>query len=133
MNADGRERRKYIRVFFPTEKAITGTQIIPGAENRSVSAGILNLSEEGVCLVLERELLKGDKTIKIYKGDSLLLDNIVGTTPEIMISKQELKVKWIIDNLYFNHMEIGCQMLNVPDQLRDDIRQTISLMKEQHS
>ncbi len=132
MNADGRERREYIRVLFSTEEAIKGTIVIPSAENISVSAGILNLSEEGVCLVIERKFLKENKTIKIYKGDRLLLEDIVGITPEIMVSKQELKVKWVIDNLFFNHMEMGCQMLNIPDQLRSDIRQVISLRKDQH-
>jgi len=107
------------------------TIVIPRAENISVSVGILNLSEERVCLFLERKFFKENKTIKIYKGDRLLLDDIVGITPEIMVSKQELKVKWVIDNLFFNHMEMGCQMLNIPDQLRSDIRQVISLRKDQ--
>ena len=68
MNADGRERREYIRVLFPTEEVIKGTIVIPSAENISVSAGILNLSEEGVCLVIERKFLKENKTIKICCG-----------------------------------------------------------------
>ena len=93
MNADGRERRKYIRVFFPTEEAIKATLIIPGSEKKPVSAGILNLSEEGVCLVLERKLLQENGTLKIYKGDSLFLDGIMGITPTIKVSEQEMTVK----------------------------------------
>lgn len=126
MNAEGHERRKFVRVFFQADEKVMSQVVFPNEDNKTVAAGVLNLSEEGVCLVLERKFLKENKTVKIYKGDRLLLNDIIGTTAEIKILGQELKVKWVIDNLYFNHMEIGCQMLNVPDQLRDGIRQVIS-------
>jgi predicted RNA binding protein with dsRBD fold (UPF0201 family) len=130
MNTQGHERRKFVRIFFQSDEKVMSTVVFPNEDNKKVTAGVLNLSEEGVCLVLERRFLKENKTVKIYKGDRLLLNDIVGITPEIKISEQELKVKWVIDNLYFNHMEIGCHMLNVSERVRDGIQQVISSREE---
>lgn len=131
MNAEAQERRRYIRIFFQTEEAIKGKLTIPGAKKKSISAGILNLSEEGVCLVIERKHLQDNGTVKIDKGDHLLLNDIIGITPEIPLSNQKMQVKWIVDNMYFDHMEIGCQMLNISDQLRSNIRQVVATRKDQ--
>ena len=126
MSVEGHERRKFVRIFFPTDEKVMSTLVFPNENNTTISANVMNLSEEGVCLVLERKRLDENKTLKIYKGDRLLLNDIVGITPEIKIAEQELQVKWVIDNLYFNHMEIGCHMMNVPESVRTSIRQMIS-------
>jgi len=126
MSAEEHERRKFVRIFFPADEKVMSTVVFPNENNKTISANVMNLSEEGVCLVLLRQSPGDNNALKIYKGDRLLLNDIVGITPEIKIARQELQVKWVIDNLYFNHMEIGCHMMNVPDSVRSRIRQVIS-------
>lgn len=118
MNAEGAERRKFRRIFFTKEDKIVAYIVFPENHEIPVEAGVMNLSEEGVCLSYEK-----NKTFKVKKGDILNLMQIIGSKPELSVDELKIEVRWIMDEDYFDHDQIGCKILNPSDELREEIRQ----------
>jgi len=112
------ERRKFRRVFFTKEDKIVAYVIFPENKEIPVQAGVMNLSEEGVCLSYEK-----NKTFKVRKGDILNLMQIIGTKPELSVDDLEIEVRWVMDEDYFDHDQIGCKILNPSNDLREEIKQ----------
>ncbi len=118
MNDRWEERRKYRRVFFRKEDAIAASLTFPGIQEESVEADVMNLSEEGVCLTYKK-----NPAIKIKKDDILILTQLKGTTPELEFDELKIDVRWVMDDDFFEHEQIGCKILNASDSLREQIRQ----------
>lgn len=118
MNAEGAERRKFRRIFFTKEDKIVAYIVFPENHEIPVEAGVMNLSEEGVCLSYEK-----NKTFKVKKGDILNLMQIIGSKPELSVDELKIEVRWVMDADYFDHDQIGCKILNPSDELREEIRQ----------
>ena len=118
MNTHWEERRKYRRVFFKKEDAITASFTFPGIQEEPVEAGVMNLSEEGVCLTYRK-----NSAIKIKKDDILILSQFKGITPELEFDELKIEVRWIMDDNFFVHEQIGCKILNASDSLKEQIRQ----------
>lgn len=118
MNDHWEERRKYRRIFFRKEDAIAASLTFPGIQKEPVDADVMNLSEEGVCLTYRK-----NPAIKIKKDDLLILSQLKGTTPELEFDELKIEVRWVVDDDFFEHEQIGCKILNASDSLREQIRQ----------
>lgn len=118
MNAQDEERRKYRRVFFKKEDAIAASFTFPGIQEEPVDADVMNLSEEGVCLTYRKK-----PAIKIKKDDILILAQLKGLTPDLEFDELKIEVKWVMDQDFFEHEQIGCKILNASDSLKEQIRQ----------
>ena len=118
MNTHWEERRKYRRVFFKKEDGIVASFTFPEIQGDPVEAGVMNLSEEGVCLTYRK-----NAAIKIKKDDILILSQLKGVTPELEFDELKIEVRWIMDDNFFEHEQIGCKILNATDSLREQIRQ----------
>ncbi len=117
MNAQGDERRKFRRVFFTKEDKIAAYIVSPENNKLPVEAGVMNLSEEGICLSYEKS-----KTFKVKRGEILNLIQIIGTKPELSVDELKIEVRWIMDENYFDHDQIGCKILNPSNELREEIK-----------
>ena len=117
MNAHWEERRKYRRVFFKKEDAITAWFTFPGIQEKPVEADVMNLSEEGICLTYRK-----NPSIKIKKDDILILTQLKGITPELELDELKIEVRWVMDDDFFEHEQIGCKILNTSDSLKEQIR-----------
>jgi hypothetical protein len=118
MNAHGEERRKYRRVFFRKEDAISASFTFPEIQEESVDAGVMNLSEEGICLTYRK-----DPAIKIKKDDVLTLTQLKGLALELEFDELKIAVRWVMKDDFFEHEQIGCEILNTPSSLKEQIRQ----------
>ncbi len=118
MNAQGAERRKFRRVFFSKEDNISAYITFSENQDIPVEAAVMNLSEEGICLSYEK-----NKTFKVKKGNILNLMQIIGTKPELSVDELQMEVRWVMDEDYFDHDQIGCKILNPSNELREEIKQ----------
>lgn len=118
MNTHWEERRKHRRVFFKKEDAITASFTFPGIQEEPVEADVLNLSQEGVCLTFRK-----NPAIKTKKDDILILTQFKGITPELEFDELKIEVRWVMDDDFFEHGQIGCKILNPSDSLKEQIRQ----------
>lgn len=117
---DGPERRRFKRVVFSIEDGITGVFSSPGFADDSIAAMIMDLGAGGLQFVLPR-----NTTHKISTGDRLILGKVQGMTDLKFVCKVELKVKWIMDLEYFEHIGVGCEILNASDVIRDQINRFV--------
>ena len=109
MNTHWEERRKYRRVFFKKEDGIVASFTFPEIQGDPLEADVMNLSEDGVCLT--------------YRKNLVILTRLKGITPELEFDELRIEVRWIMDDNFFEHEQIGCKILNVSDSLKEQIRQ----------
>jgi c-di-GMP-binding flagellar brake protein YcgR len=80
-----------------------------------ITASIMDLGEEGICLAL-----KQDDEDKLHEGDRMILTEIKGLEDLQVITNVEMEVKWTLN---LKHIAAGCEFLKAPQTLRDQIRQ----------
>ncbi len=121
---DGPEKRKFKRAVFSMKDGITGIFSSPDFTDDSITAIIIDLSVGGLQFILPRNTAHDIST----RG-CLILAKIQGMTDLKFVNKVELKVKWIMDLEYFEHIGVGCEILNAPDVIRDQIDQFVDFEK----
>jgi c-di-GMP-binding flagellar brake protein YcgR len=121
MSAEGIEKRKYKRVYFPVEYGLVGILRLPGIDT-ALTASVLDLSEGGVGLSLRK-----DGSPKIIKGDRLILIQIVGKDHLRFFTDIEAEIKWVMKNEHLKHIGFGCEFLNASIAIKDQIRQFVNL------
>lgn len=121
MGGDGKERRRYERVFFARDEAIVGSISFLNRETAPIAAGVLNLSECGICIFFKRKL-----SGKVIKGDRMILHSIKGFSPELSLQDVQMEVRWIMDHKAFENLELGCEMLDVTEEQRSAIREIVA-------
>ena len=118
MENQGVERREFRRIFFPKEDNILALITFSGIQKEPVEAGVMSLSEEGICLIYKK-----NDAIKISKKDVLILTQLKGLTPELFQEEFKIEVRWIMSEAFFDHDQIGCKIINVSESYREQIRQ----------
>ena len=112
-----KERRRLQRIFFSLEDGIQGTFTFSDLYKGIFTAHIINLSEVGLGLVLNK---KEDK--KIEKGDAVILTQISGIQGLEPLINIEAEIKWIVDNPSLEFLGFGCEFLRLPEPLQAQIR-----------
>jgi c-di-GMP-binding flagellar brake protein YcgR len=118
---DGQERRRFKRVAIPVDDRIMGFISSPRLiADESIAVNIIDLSAGGLHFFLRRGSFK-----EITTGDHLTLRKIKGTENLDFISNIELEVIWIADHPSLEHVGLGCEFLNISDEIRQQIDQFI--------
>ncbi len=113
------ENRRYARIFFTREQRIEGYFSMP-AEEGGLKVQVLNLSEGGLHFTQKREY-KTD----IEMGQRLTLTGLQGPDPLKFFQNVVVEIKWILDHEYLEHISYGCQFLDLPDEMREVIRDVV--------
>ena len=116
----GAERRKFKRVLFTIEDGIIGTLSMPGAEDRKITADIINISEGGICLTFKPILNQ-----KIKEGDRLLLTELKSAKSKQLIINVDTEIKWISDSELSDKVGTGCEFVDVLDDKKSDINEFV--------
>ena len=118
---DGQERRRFRRVAIPVDDGIIGFISSPRLiADESIAVKIIDLSVGGLHFFFHRGSFK-----EITTGDHLTLREIKGTKNLDSISNVELEVKWIADHPSLEHVGLGCEFLNISNEIRQQIDQFI--------
>ncbi len=122
---DGSERRKYRRVAIPANDGIKGIISSPRLiADDSIAVKIIDLSAGGLHFFLLRDSFK-----KISTGDHLTLREIKGVKKLDFVANIELEVKWIAEHPSLKHVGLGCEFLNIADEIRQQIDQFVDTMR----
>jgi len=113
-----RERRKVPRILFSKEDEIVASLSFQGTQKESLKAIIMNLGEGGMCVIFKK-----DAAVKLDEEDTLSLTEIKGISPELQVDELKMKVRWVMDEKFFEHIQLGCEFLNASDKLKKQIRQ----------
>jgi hypothetical protein len=118
---EAERKRRFQRIFFSLEDGIQGAFTFSDLHRGILTAHIINLSEGGLGLVLNKN--KEDK--KIEKGDALILTQIRGIRGLEPLMNIETEIRWILDNPSLEFLGFGCEFLRVPEPLQVQIRACI--------
>jgi c-di-GMP-binding flagellar brake protein YcgR len=110
-------RRRFQRIFFSLKDEIIGIFSFPDLQRGVLAAHIINVSEGGMGLALEKE-----EKNRIKKGDQVTLSQIRGIKGLESLRHVEAEIRWILDDPPLELIGFGCEFLNVPESLRDTLR-----------
>lgn len=114
-----KERRRFKRRVI-VEENVVGIFHLPSATEELVTAKIMDLSEGGMQLAVKRADSKG-----IAVGKQLVLREIKGFVALGSITGVELEVKWIVGPPSFDNIGVGCEIINISERFREQIRQFV--------
>ena len=121
---DGSERRQFKRVAISSNDSIIG--IISSSRLKaedSIAVNIIDLSAGGLHFFLPKTSFK-----EIRSGDHLTLREIRGAENLDFISDVELEVKWVAEHQSLKNIGLGCEFLNISDEIRQQIDQFVDTM-----
>ena len=122
---NGSERRKFRRVAIPADDGIMGFISSPRLiADDSIAVQIINLGTGGLHFFLPKGSFE-----EIGTGDHLTLREIKGAKNLDAISNVELEVKWVADHQSLKNVGVGCEFLNISDDIRQQIDQFVDTMR----
>ncbi len=112
MNKDRREQKRYI---FSKEENATMMVSVNGSQ-RSIENSLLNVSEGGMGLAADKGVAQD-----IEVGSELHVVSLKGAPDLQRLQKVSLSVRWITKHEAFDHLCIGCEFCNLPEEARMEI------------
>lgn len=119
-----KERRKFTRFLFSADNRVFGEFNFPEIFKERISLKILDISAEGMQFTIARET--GGK---VCVGSSIIF-HYVNEYPALeFVPRIRLKVKWILDNPVFKNIFVGCQFMNISEEIKQKIDQFAGAQK----
>lgn len=128
------EKRRHHRIIFEDPKKIAAliSPLDQQETEDAVAASILNLSEGGIQMSVEKKSAEG-----LSQGCQIMLHKISGLPDLADLTKVPLQIAWLIENEFLDHVLIGTAFQQLSDQQRQALHAfvTASLAqdKEKHS
>ncbi len=110
----GIEKRQYERIFFSTDQHIKGLFSLAQDASEGFKISILNLSKGGMHFTQNRQGLHGLK-----EGDVIVLRGMSGQDPLNFTQDIQVKIKWILDTDFLEHVGYGGEFLNLTTDLQE--------------
>jgi c-di-GMP-binding flagellar brake protein YcgR len=124
------EKRRYGRVIFKDPKQIAAliSPFESGTAEEAVPAAILNMSEGGMQISVERNALTG-----IRRGRKIILHCISGLPEITCFTDVPMQVVWMMDNDYLDHVLLGVAFDQLSPQQKDCLRTSVDIcLRLQH-
>ena len=117
------ERRRFERIFFPSDKWISGRFSYQGENGHGeVTAMIMNMSQGGIGISFAREERPG-----IDKNGHMVIVKIREPALDFM-EKTEVELKWILKHESLGYAA-GCQFLNLAPEKEQKIQAYLEKIK----
>ncbi len=114
------DKRKYKRYIFPNDEKMTVDFRTPGT-NGTIQARLLNISEGGLGFAISKEDASG-----IEIGTDLLIEGIDGINQFEDFKEITGKVRWILDHKPLENLGIGCEFLNLHEEVQKEIGKLVN-------
>ncbi|WP_417914632.1 PilZ domain-containing protein [Candidatus Electronema sp. JM] len=124
MTACQLEKRRHHRIIFKDPKKIAAL-ISPFEDNNAeeaVAASILNMSEGGMQISVERSSLDG-----IFRGRKIMLHCISGLPDINAFTDVPMQVVWVMDNEYLDHVLVGVAFDQLSKQQEECLRMSVDI------
>ncbi len=116
MDADKRKHKRYI---FPNDETMTAQVCLSGDKN-FIEARLLNVSEGGIGLAVAKE-----QTQDISVTSELLMVNFHEMSQLQGLRDVLLKVRWVLDYTPLDHLGLGCEFVNLPENGKKEILELV--------
>ncbi len=115
------ERRLNNRIFFSMKDGPVALFSLPGLNDETISATIMDLSAGGLGLSFRKE-----ENIKINEGDRVILTEIKNIEELDAVANIELEIRWLRNYDAFKHILFGCEFINISEPIREQIWQFVN-------
>jgi c-di-GMP-binding flagellar brake protein YcgR len=107
------EKRRHHRIIFKDPKKIAAliSPLNDEGPEEAVPSSILNMSEGGIQISVERSSLDG-----IRRGRKMLLHCISGLPDISAFTDVPMQVIWVMDNEYLDHVLVGAAFDSLSEQ-----------------
>ena len=113
----GAEKRKHKRIVFSAKEEVTGVVTWPEHGDTPFTYRISDIGAGGVRFILSKESAPD----VIGFNDKLSLQQISGNSALEFVSGVVLEVRWVIQHDMFEHMVIGCEFVDIPNDVQAKI------------
>jgi c-di-GMP-binding flagellar brake protein YcgR len=122
------EQRRHHRIIFKDPRKIAAliSPLDQDAPDEAVASSILNMSEGGIQISVERSSLDG-----ISRGKKILLHCISGLPDMVAFSDVPMQVIWVMDNEYLDHVLVGAAFNNLSEQQEESLRSFVDACLEE--
>ena len=121
MTPNHKERRKFKRVLLTAETALIAHLVVSGSPPTPLKGNIVDLSVGGFQFTLKR-----NANPPLGQGDRLTLAKIAGAPELDAISDLPVRIVWVLDHRFFEHIGLGCQFIQMAPETQHQIDQFIS-------
>lgn len=119
------EKRKHIRFSFSSPDRVFGGFSLPEGSEETVSLRILDCSAGGLQYTIAR-----DKERNVGVGSIVTLHHVEGSPVLESLSLVRLKVRWISDNPVFADIVVGCEFIDIAEEIKQKINQLVGTQQE---
>ena len=117
------DKRETKRILFSREDGILADAHFSKGLRRRASAFVVNISEEGISLLLPRQ-----KSKSIGAGDAIVLSNIHTPEPLGVITTATVEVKYILADDNLDYATVGCEFIELMPHYRKSIHRFVEFM-----
>jgi len=113
------EKRRHTRVIFNERNRVQAAVALPDQQgfDQQMPASVLNMSEGGMQVSIERK-----KFQEMGQGDTVLLSRITGVQGVEALKDLSVRVIWIMDNEYLEHVLLGMSFSALSERQRGILR-----------
>ena len=123
MNPETVDKRQTKRILFSKEDNITAQAFLTKKPKKPVLAFIVNISENGAGLMINRLKIK-----KLKIGDVIILKSIMTPKPIEPIDKAEVEVKYILSDETLDYATVNCEFVNISDYHKKQIKRFVNYL-----
>lgn len=117
----GSEKRKFKRIVFSAKDEVMAVVTFPEKPDDPVFYKISDIGAGGLRFMLP----KSDAPEIISFNDTLFLHEIKGKSPLEMVAGVQLEVRWVMHHEMLDHMVIGCEFVNIAEDVSRQIDQFV--------
>jgi c-di-GMP-binding flagellar brake protein YcgR len=117
------EKRRYTRIIFNERNRVQAIIALPHQQDpaRQMPASVLNMSEGGLQASIERK-----KFQEVQQGGTVLLSRIAGVQDVESLSNIPMRLIWVMDNEYLEHVLLGMSFLTLSEGQREALRSFVT-------
>ncbi len=108
------------QILFSREDNITAQVYLPKKPKKALLAYILNISENGLTLMIRQEKVK-----KAQEGDTLVLKWLMTPKPLDTIDYAEAEIKHVLRGEGLEYSTLNCRFSDLSEEYRKKIRQFV--------
>lgn len=118
------DKRRHHRIIFKEPKKIAAliSPLDHEEPEEAVPSSILNMSEGGIQISVERSLLDG-----ISCGRKILLHCISGLPDLLAFADVPMQVIWVMDNEHLDHVLVGAAFGDLSEEQEESLRIFVDL------
>ena len=120
------EQRKHPRIFFPGDEVTLARIVLAGGEENH-DVRLLNISEGGIGFHCKRSA-----GFRVKINDPLQLIAIIGHPYLADVADLSMKVRWVLDEEYLDHVAVGCEFIDLDHHNRELLQDFVLVSLAEH-